>query len=315
MNAWTARVGLEIHVQLQTNAKLFCDCPTSPGPPNSRVCPVCYGLPGALPVPNRKAVAWGVHLARSLACRIRDTLAFDRKHYFYPDLPKGYQITQHRFPLATGGSLPLPDGTRVPIRQLHLEEDAGRSHHRKQDTLLDFNRAGIPLVELVTEPVLHDGTGAADAVRMVRMLVRYLKISSGDMETGAIRCDANVSLETGNGISTGPVELKNLNAMRFLRRAVDAEIHRQQQAVSAGRSVEKETRFYDEQHNQTTPGRKKEDRFDYRYLPEPDIPPLSLAKVAVWPWMDTFKNQPAIRARMTRPMTNHSVKSSPRSRR
>lgn len=269
-------IGLELHVQLATRSKMFCGCATRfDAAPNTQVCPVCLGFPGALPVPNRRAVALGARLALALGATLHDTSVFDRKSYFYPDLPKGYQITQQRRPLATGGELSI--GRPIPLRRLHLEEDAGRSQHGAGGTLVDLNRAGVPLVELVTEPALRSPEEAAAFMRQVRRIVRYLDVSDGNMEQGSLRCDANISLrEVGSATSGTRVEIKNLNSFRFVSQALAHEIARHAALLRAGESVAAETRTFDETRGVTAFMRSKEGDHDYRYFPDPDLLPLQL---------------------------------------
>jgi aspartyl-tRNA(Asn)/glutamyl-tRNA(Gln) amidotransferase subunit B len=289
--AHEAVIGLECHVQLRTRTKMFCECPAAFGAePNSNVCPVCLGLPGALPRANRAAVLGTVRLGLALGCRVHRESVFARKHYFYPDSPKNYQITQYDRPLCEGGALPLRhgDGGRgVELLRIHVEEDTGKSFHPQRGGLgavsrLDFNRAGVPLLELVTKPVLRDPAECADFLTALRRLVRWLGISDGDMEKGQLRCDANVSLRPagtdGLGVKT---ELKNLNSIRGVERGLAAEIARQRDALERGGVPEQATLLYDAERDRLVVMRSKESAHDYRYLDDPDLPVLRLDRAAL----------------------------------
>jgi aspartyl-tRNA(Asn)/glutamyl-tRNA(Gln) amidotransferase subunit B len=278
---WEVRIGLEVHVQLRTRSKLFCACPTTfDAPPNSQTCPVCLGHPGVLPVPNREAVALALRVALAVGARIRTRSLFARKHYFYPDLPKGYQISQYEEPLAEGGAVPVLVGGReraIPLRRLHLEEDAGRLRHGGHggESLVDLNRCGLPLLEIVTEPELRSPAEARSFLATLRHLVVDLGASDGNMEEGSLRCDANVSLAPrGSGQMGQATEIKNLNSLRFLERALEEEIRRQRRLLEAGQPVRHETLLFDEDRAAVRPMRSKEEAHDYRYLPDPDLPPL-----------------------------------------
>ena len=271
-----ATIGLETHVQLKTRTKLFCGCANAFGaPPNTLVCPVCAGLPGALPVLNRAAFETAVRAALALRCEIPPETKFDRKNYFYPDLPKGYQISQFDAPLSRNGSLALADGTVVRIRRAHLEEDAGKAIHDRGDrTLVDFNRCGVPLLEIVTEPDLHAAADAVDYLVLLRRTMRYAGISECDMEKGSLRCDVNVSLAPRGAPPGTRVEVKNLNSFRMIGRAIEHEIARQGEVLDGGGRVELETRLWRDAQGVTAPMRSKEEAHDYRYFPEPDLPPF-----------------------------------------
>lgn len=281
-----AVIGLEIHVQLSTRSKMFCACPAAyGGQPNAQVCPVCLGLPGALPVPNRGALEMAVRTALALGCHVNERSVFARKNYFYPDLPKGYQISQYDRPLAEEGSMPVGDsrGTRrIGIARLHLEEDAGKSLHgsRGDDTertRVDLNRCGTPLVEIVTEPEFHDAEEACVFLALVRRLVRYLGISDGNMEEGSLRCDANVSVRPEGSESLGTkIEVKNMNSIRSVQRALHFEIARQVEVLTGGGAVERATMLWDEEARRAYPMRTKEEAQDYRYFPDPDLVPFSV---------------------------------------
>ena len=279
-------VGLEIHVQLRTRSKLFCgDAAEYGASPNTRLCPVCLGLPGALPVPNERAVDLAVRTALGLGCRVHALSRFARKHYSYPDLPKGYQITQHREPLAEGGRLELPGGGRaVRIRRVHLEEDTGKSLHDRVPgrSALDFNRAGVPLVEIVTEPDLRSPAEARAFLLRLKQTLEYLEVSDCNLEEGSLRVDANVSLRRGGEPAGTRTEVKNLNSFSAVEKALAFEVARQTALRRAGGAVEPQTLLWDAGRGEARALRSKEDAADYRYLPEPDLPPLRLdaARVA-----------------------------------
>jgi len=284
---WEAVIGLEVHVQLATRTKIFCRCPNRFGAePNTLVCPVCLGYPGTLPVLNGAAVDLAARLALALGCRVLSESLFARKNYFYADLPKGYQISQYDRPLAEGGELPLArHDKRVRFHRLHLEEDAGKLLHEAPGggaldgvSLVDFNRCGVPLVEIVSEPDLATPAEAEDCLRSLHQVLLYTGTSDGNLEEGSLRCDANVSLRPAGARELGTkVEIKNLNSFRNVARALEAEIARQGELLTAGESVVHETRGFDADRGLTWPLRGKEEAHDYRYFPEPDLPPLRLA--------------------------------------
>ena len=289
MPAFEPVIGLEVHVELLTRTKMFCACPVvdpSGAEPNRAVCEVCMGLPGTLPVLNQHAVELALRVALALRCRVPADSRFARKNYFYPDLPKGFQISQYESPLASGGVLSVPSGTlgavpvesrerSVRIRRVHLEEDTGKLVHRGQDSLVDYNRAGVPLLEIVSEPDLTSVDEAKAFAGELRSLLRTLGVTSGDMEKGAIRFEANVSVRAPGRTALGTrTEIKNLNSFRAMARAVSYEIERQGRLLDAGREVEQETLGWDEARGATVSQRGKEDAHDYRYFPEPDLPPL-----------------------------------------
>ena len=293
-NGWEAVIGLEIHAQLSTEAKIFCGCSTRFGDePNANTCPVCLGLPGALPVLNRRAVELGARAALALGLKINERSIFARKNYFYPDLPKGYQISQYDRPFSEQGELEIMTATRdeggharewrphkVRITRLHLEEDAGKNvHEGLPDTdrysYIDLNRAGVPLAEIVTEPDFRSSWEAYDYVNHVRRALQWVGASEADMEKGNLRCEANVSVRRAGAEQFGTkVELKNLNSVRFMQRAIEFEIERQIALIESGGRVTQETRLWDERAAETRVMRSKEEAHDYRYFPEPDLPPL-----------------------------------------
>jgi aspartyl-tRNA(Asn)/glutamyl-tRNA(Gln) amidotransferase subunit B len=278
--AYEVVVGLEVHLALRTRTKLFCACPTpaDDDPPNARVCPVCLGLPGALPVANGHAVELAVRFAAALGCAVPSVTAFARKHYGYPDAPKNYQLSQSDRPVGLGGALPLPGGRRIGITRVHLEEDAGRLVHPAyaDHSLADFGRAGTPLVELVTEPDLRSGDEARAFLEEVRALARALDVSDAAPEEGRMRADVNVSLRRPGAPLGTKVEVKNLNSFKSVQAAIESEVQRQSRRLDAGLEVEQETRGWIEGGQKSVTLRTKEAAADYRYLDDPDLPPIAL---------------------------------------
>jgi aspartyl-tRNA(Asn)/glutamyl-tRNA(Gln) amidotransferase subunit B len=288
--SWETVIGLEVHVQLDTRTKMFCGCRTTFGdPPNTNVCPVCLGLPGALPVPNGEAVRLGARAALALGCRVHPTSVFARKNYFYPDLPKGYQISQFDQPLATAGRVAFESGERgrveVGITRLHLEEDAGKLIHDRfpGKTAVDLNRAGIPLAEIVSEPDLRSPAEARAYLTVLRQILVYAQVSECSMEQGSLRVDANISLRRAGEPRLGTkAEVKNLNSFANVERALEAERARQIALLESGGHVEQVTLLFNAATGQVKPLRSKEESHDYRYFPDPDLPPLVLSSS----WVD-----------------------------
>jgi aspartyl-tRNA(Asn)/glutamyl-tRNA(Gln) amidotransferase subunit B len=288
-------IGLEVHAQLLTESKLFCGCSTKFGAePNTHTCPVCMGLPGALPVLNRKAVDYAIKLGLALNCRINKKSVFARKNYYYPDLPKGYQISQYEEPICTDGYvyIGIKNGKKkIRIRRIHLEEDAGKLVHEgtietSSYTLVDFNRASIPLLEIVTEPDISTPEEAVEYLKLLRSILMYLEICDGNMEEGSLRCDANVSVRKKGEAKFGTrCELKNINSFRYIEKALDYEIRRQIQIIKEGGDVIQETRLFNPDQGITYSMRGKEEAHDYRYFPDPDLLPLILDEE----WIDRVK--------------------------
>ncbi len=273
-------IGLEVHLQLKTASKIFCGCSTGFGaPPNTQACPVCLGLPGVLPVLNRQVFLYGVRVALALGCGIQPRIVFHRKNYFYPDLPKGYQISQYDLPLGMNGAVELASGKRVRVLRVHMEEDAGKLLHRPEGgSLVDLNRAGVPLLEIVTEPDLENPEQAYEYLKALKGILEYLDVSDCDMEKGSLRCDANISLKARADAPLGTkAEIKNLNSFRSVARALTYEIGRQEEVLREGGRVIQETRLWDDVKGTTLGMRSKEEAHDYRYFPEPDLVPFAVA--------------------------------------
>ncbi len=274
-------IGLEIHAQLLTKSKLFCQCPTQFGlGDNESTCPVCMAMPGALPALNEQAVAFSIKTGLALNCQIRETSVFSRKQYFYPDLPKGYQISQYDKPLCENGFVEyFLDGVkkRVRIDRAHMEEDAGKSIHNGDHTLINLNRAGVPLLEIVSAPDMRSAQEAAEYARTVRQILLYLEVCDGNLEEGSLRCDCNVSIRPKGAEKYGTrTEIKNINSFRFIEKAIEYEIQRQIDCVRSGEKIVQETRLYDPDKNRTFTMRSKEEAHDYRYFPEPDLLPVKV---------------------------------------
>jgi len=273
-------IGLEVHLQLSTATKLFCGCSTTFGaPPNSQTCPVCLGLPGALPVLNERVLEWGIRAALAFDCEIARVMKFDRKQYFYPDLPKNFQISQYDQPLASHGHLDIAvsgAAKRIGITRIHLEEDAGKLLHEASptDSFVDFNRTGVPLLEIVSEPDLRTSDEAYEYLVSLKAIVQYLDVSTCNMEEGSLRCDTNISLRRPGDALGSKVEVKNLNSFRAVKLALEYEAKRQAVALDRGERIAQETRLWDAKALRTEPMRSKEEAADYRYFPEPDLVPF-----------------------------------------
>jgi len=307
---YEAVIGLETHCQLKTDSKIFCNCSTEFGtPPNTNVCPVCMGYPGVLPVLNQRVLEYAVKAGLALNCEIAAFSKFDRKQYFYPDLPKNYQISQYDLPIAQHGwlEIELVDADNNPIRKkigitrLHMEEDAGKLVHAGSDrlsgstySLVDFNRTGIPLVEIVSEPDMRSGQEAAEYAQELRRILRYLDVSDGNMQEGSLRCDVNISVrQVGQQEFGTKVEIKNMNSFNAIQRAIEYEIERQTAALEAGERIVMETRLWEEGTQRTISMRSKEGSSDYRYFPEPDLVPIEVSAEQLEKWRTQLPELPA----------------------
>ncbi|WP_071515167.1 Asp-tRNA(Asn)/Glu-tRNA(Gln) amidotransferase subunit GatB [Geitlerinema sp. PCC 9228] len=311
---YEAIIGLETHCQLKTQSKIFCSSSTEfNAPANTNISPVCLGLPGTLPVLNQKALEYAVKAGLALNCEIAPYSKFDRKQYFYPDLPKNYQITQYDLPIAKNGwlEIELVDENENPIRKkigitrLHMEEDAGKLVHAGSDrlagsaySLVDYNRSGVPLIEIVSEPDMRSGLEAAEYAQELRRILRYLGVSDGNMQEGSLRCDVNISVRpVGNQEFGTKVEIKNMNSFNAIQRAIDYEIDRQIEAMEKGESLVQETRLWEEGSQKTISMRSKEESSDYRYFPEPDLPPIELTSQQIEQWQSELPELPAQKRR------------------
>lgn len=279
-------IGLEVHIELKTKHKLFCECETTFGAvPNSQVCPVCLAMPGALPALNREVVEFAIRAGIATHCAIEPWSRFDRKNYFYPDLPKAYQVTQNFFPICTDGYVEIAVGEdvkRIRLERIHIEEDAGKLIHQDEGTLIDCNRCGVPLIEVVSKPDMRSAEEAVAYLRKLRAMARYTGISDGKMNEGSLRCDVNISVRKKGEEAFGTrVELKNLNSFNFIAKAIESEFKRQVAIVEEGGTLVQETRRYDEKTNQTYGMREKQEAADYRYFPDPDLVPVEVTEAEV----------------------------------
>lgn len=317
-------IGLEIHVELKTKSKMFCQCAADyfGKEPNTNTCPVCLGMPGALPVPNRQAIEWTIKIGQALNCTINKKSKFDRKHYYYPDLPKGYQISQYDEPIAVNGKLEMRNeklgiAKKFGITRVHLEEDTGKLTHAGEDTLVDFNRSSVPLVEIVTEPDFENSEDVKSFLEELHTIIRTLDVSDADMEKGSMRMEPNISLSvkgpmdlrikgSNRDLPKYKVEVKNINSFNFAKKAIDYELTRQAEILDKGEIPPQETRGYNENKGITYSQRSKEEAQDYRYFPEPDIPPMEFTVDELETIRRTITELPA--AKLDRFMTDYKIK-------